>query len=143
MEKPLMLSQLPSPRNVLSIGALFFLFSVLALATAVSGSELVSGRYTAASGKNIVLALSIGNPSPSNLIVEQYITPGNSVQATSPKAIKVDNRQGKVKWLFRNTRSGKLQLTITLQTPLQGQVEAMARYRDPRDGQFTELRIRP
>lgn len=138
-----MSSHSTSPRNVLSIVTLLFFFYSFASATAVSGSDLVSGRYISASGKNIVLSLSIGTPSPANLIVEQYITPGNTVQATSPRAIKVDNGQGKVKWLLRNSRSGNLQLAMTLRNPLQGRVQAMARYRDPRNGRFTELQIAP
>ena len=132
-----------SLRNVLSIATMVFLLYFLASATAVSGSDLVSGRYISASGKDIVLSLSIATPSPANLIVEQYITPGNTVQATSPRAIKVDNGRGKIKWLLRNSRSGNLQLAMTLRNPLQGRVQAMARYRDPRDGRFIELQITP
>ena len=138
-----MSSHSTSPRTIVSIVTLVVLLTTLASATEVSASDLVSGRYISASGNNIVLTLYIGTPSPSNLIVEQYITPGNTVQATSPKAVKVDNNRGKVKWLLRNSRSGSLQLAITLKNPLRGRVQAMARYRDPRNGQFTELQISP
>lgn len=143
MEKPLMANQSPSHRNVFLIRTFCLLLCSLVYAPLATGGELVSGRYLSAAGEKIVLSLSVGKPSPSNLIVEQYITPGNFVESTSPKAIKVDNKRGKVKWLFRNSRSGKLQLTMRLQHPLKGQVEAMARYRDPRSGQFTELQINP
>lgn len=143
MKIPLMSNFSPFHLRALGISTLLLLISIPGLATRASGSDLITGHYVSASGKSIVLTLKVGKPAPSNLIVEQYVSPGNKVQATTPKAVKVDNKRGKIKWLFRNTKSGKLQLTITLQNALKGQVEAMARYRDPRDGKFTELQIEP
>lgn len=146
MEKLLMPTPLHAPGKSFNLCVLIFVISTFTNSVHVStasAGDLVSGRYLSASGKSIVLSLSIGKPSPANLIVEQYISPGSFIEATSPKAIKIDNKRGKVKWLFRNTRSGKLRLTITLKNATRGPVEAMARYRDPRSGQFTELQIDP
>ena len=109
----------------------------------INAENLVSGRYLSAGGTTVVLNLSIHDPSPANLIVEQYLSPGNSIATTSPRAKKVDATQCKVKWLFRNTRSGNITLSIQLKEPLKGQANAMIRYRDPNGGAFTELRISP
>lgn len=103
----------------------------------------VTGKYVSGSGASIVLSLSILNPSPTNLIVEQYLAAGNQIVSTSPRAKKIDNAQGQVKWLFRNIKNGTMTLTIQLSAPLKGQPRAMIRYRDPNGGRFTELRIAP
>jgi hypothetical protein len=124
------------------------LFAMLAI-TLFCGHEIaaaansVSGRYLSAEGTKVILSLSIQNPSPANLIVEQYFSPGNKIVATSPRAKKVDNAKCKAKWLFRNTRSGNITLSIQLKAPLTGRPSAMVRYRDPAGGSFKELRISP
>ncbi|MGW8195365.1 MAG: hypothetical protein ACWGOX_13995 [Desulforhopalus sp.] len=111
--------------------------------TTAYGNGLVSARYLSASGKDIVLSLAIGTPAPASLIVEQYLPPGTTVLSTSPRAKKIDNTRGNVKWLFRNTASGNLRLSITLRAPINGGISATVRYRDPQSGAFTELRIAP
>lgn len=103
----------------------------------------VSGKYLSAEGTKLVLSLSIQDPPPANLIVEQYLSPGNKIVATSPRAKKIDNVKCKAKWLFRNTRSGNITLSIQLKAPLTGRPSAMVRYRDPSGGSFTEIRISP
>lgn len=136
--------QLPTPHTYLALTAfvVFFVIFVFTLQLA-SAAEAVTGRYLSASGTSVVLSLSMPTPSPANLIVEQYLAPGNSVVATAPPAKKVDADKGKVKWLFRNTQSGNITLSIKLKAPLQGKTSAMVRYRDPGSGSFTELRIVP
>jgi len=106
-------------------------------------ANLVSGQYISAGGTAVVLRLTIQNPSPSNLIVEQYLSPGNEIAGTSPHAKKINSASGKVKWLFRNTQSGNINLTIRLKAPLVGSVHATVHYRDPQGGMFTELQISP
>lgn len=125
--------------------AILFMFAVTLFCghESASAANLVSGRYLSSGGTALVLSLSIPNPSPSNLIVEQYLSPGNSIATTSPRAKKIDATQCKVKWLFRNTRSGNITLSIQLKAPLKGQASAIVRYRDPNSGAFTELRISP
>lgn len=109
----------------------------------VSAAESVTGRYLSATGTSVVLSLSLQKPSPANLIVEQYLASGNKIVATSPPAKKVDAAGGKVKWLLTNTQKRTITLTIQLASPLQGNIRAMVRYRDPGSGSFTELRIVP
>lgn len=110
---------------------------------AYAADNLVTGKYILSSATEIVLNLSIPNPAPANLIVEQYLSPGNAIASTSPQARKIDKAQGNVKWLFKNTKYGILSLSIKLSSPLSGDVSAMVRYRSPQGGEFTELRITP
>ena len=51
-------------------------------------AESVTGKYLSATGTSVVLSLSMQKPSPANLIVEQYLAPGNKIAATSPRAKK-------------------------------------------------------
>ncbi len=105
--------------------------------------SLVSGKYVSSSGTDIILNLTIQNPAPANLIVEQYLSPENKIIDTFPIAKKIDSAQGNIKWLFKNTRNGILSLSIQLDSPLIDEISAIVRYRTPRGGAFTELRITP
>ncbi|MDK9707667.1 MAG: hypothetical protein OEL83_11520 [Desulforhopalus sp.] len=105
--------------------------------------NLVSGKYFFSSETEIILNISIPNPAPANLIVEQHIASGNEIISTSPQARKIDKAEGKVKWLFKKTKDGILSLSIKLKSPLSGDISAMVRYRSPQGGAFTELRITP
>ncbi|MBU1566367.1 MAG: hypothetical protein KJ630_12175 [Proteobacteria bacterium] len=106
-------------------------------------NSLVTGKYISYSGTDIVLHLTIQNPAPANLIVEQYLSPENVIIDTAPQAKKIDSAQGNIKWLFKNTRNGILSLSIQLDSPLVDDISAIVRYRTPQGGAFTELRITP
>lgn len=134
------------PAHLPKLPLSFFLIFVVTLLVSneiAGASNLVSGKYLSVSGTTVVLSLSIQHPAPANLIVEQYLSPNNSIAGTSPLAIKIDAAQGKVKWLFRNIQSGNITLSIQLKAPLKGNASAMVRYRAPNSGAFTELRISP
>jgi len=108
-----------------------------------AAENLVTGKYISSNGTDIILHLTIQNPAPANLIVEQYLGPENIILNTTPAAKKTDSTQGNIKWLFKNTRNGILSLTIHLSAPLNGDISAIVRYRTPQGGTFTELRITP
>ena len=139
----------PLPPNyhhlAISVAIIFFIVTSISFGCpkASDAANIVSGRYLSASGTTVVLSLSIQKPSPANLIVEQYLSPGNSIVKTSPQAKKIDAAQSKAKWLFRNIQSGNITLSIQLKEPLKGGASAIIRYRDPTSGAFTELRIQP
>ncbi len=119
---------------------LFFLMITIALSQQpLMAKSLVTGHYGSASGKRIILNLHISNPAPTNLIVEQYLSPGNEIKSTSPGAKKISS--GNIKWLFRNTSSGTLSISIQLKSNLKGNVRAIVRYRDPASGQFIEQQV--
>ncbi len=139
------MSELSSKHHFYLLLLVLYIFAGLLFSShySIAAANLVSGRYLSATGNEVVLSLSIQSPSPVNLIVEQYLPPGNSIISTSPQAVKIDAARGKVKWLFRNTKSGGITLSIHLQTPLKGSARAIIRYRDPNGGSFTELQILP
>lgn len=107
----------------------------------VEAKTLVTGQYSSSSGKHIVLNMQISSPAPANLIVEQNISPQNVIISSSPRAKK--SSRGKLKWLFRNTDHGQFSISIKLQSPLQGRINAVVRYRDPDSGNFIESQISP
>lgn len=108
-----------------------------------ASDDMVTGRYTASVGSEIVLHLTIQNPAPANLIVEQYFAPENTIIDSSPRAKKIDASKGTVKWLFKNIKTGNLSLSTRLGNPLHGDISATVRYRSPQSGAFTELKIIP
>ena len=120
--------------------ATFLLLSTVFCNTLFAATH-VSGRYVSAGGTNIVLAISVRTSAPANLIIEQYMSGGNRVLSTSPRAIKIEAGGARIKWLVRNVHSGSLTLSTRLSAPLAGSVQAVIRYRNPDNGTFTEIRI--
>lgn len=107
----------------------------------IFAGTLVSGRFAAAGGQAIVLSLSIQTDSPANLIIEQYMSGSNRVLSTSPQAKKIDGGGSTIKWLFRNVQTGSINMTTQLAGPLSGSVSAVVRFRNPDNGQITEIHI--
>jgi hypothetical protein len=133
---------IPTYKNNFMTAVLICIFTAVLLSqTGAEAKTLVTGEYASSSGNKIVLNLHILNPAPANLIVEQYISPKNSIVSTSPKAKK--GSAGKIKWLFRNTVNGTISISIQLQSSLKGKVRAVVRYRDPVSGDFVESDISP
>lgn len=125
---------------------IFFLVLVTAIFChhgANATDNLVTGKYLSSSGSEIVLHLTIQNPAPANLIVEQYLAPENTIIDSFPRAKKIDNSQGNIKWLFKNIRNGSLSLSIRLSNPLRGDISAIVRYRAPQSGIYNEVKIIP
>jgi hypothetical protein len=109
-----------------------------------SAADLVSGHYSSSSGKSIALSLNIQSPAPASLIIEQYLPPGTEILSSKPKYKKYNRKQGKVKWLLKNVRSGKMTITLHLGNPVgQGSVQALLRCKDPTTGKFIEKNILP
>lgn len=100
----------------------------------------ISGSFASSKGTNIVINLTVSKPAPSNVIVVQEFSPNNQIVSTSPRAKKI-GKNGKIKWLFRNTSPGNFQISTLLKKPLQGTVSAVIRFRNPATGQFTEVNI--
>jgi len=125
------------------IGAFVIILVGIATANNLAASQLVSGSQTVVDENKVFLHLFIANPAPSNLIVETTLPSKGRILDTSPAARKVDNETGKIKWLFKDARSGELSLSATLTLPLEGPVLTIVRYRSPIDGSYQELRISP
>lgn len=117
-----------------------FFFAVL-FSSAPAWGNSVSGNFSSVSGTVIVLNLNIHSPSLTALIIEQHLSPGNSITSTSPKAIKVNSENGNVKWLLKKVRKNTITLKTTLKSPLKGKVRAIVRYNSPQSGKMIEFRI--
>jgi len=128
-------------KHIFPLIFLSLIWLMVQIPTEAMSKNLVTGQYGSSSGKRIVLNLHIQNPAPANLIVEQYLSPQNSIVSTSPRAKK--DSAGKIKWLFRNTATGKLSISIQLKSPLKGKIRGVVRYRDPGSGAFIESQISP
>lgn len=115
------------------------ILSVLPISTFASS---VSGRFLKGSGTTITLQISVGKPAPSSIIVEQSISPTNTIKNATPQPQKIGGN-GKVKWLVKNIRPGKRQFTLKLSEPLKGSVRGVIRYKDPASGKFFESAITP
>ena len=129
----------PPPRLVLAITALLG----LAIPHPLPAENLVSGSQALVAENQVIVHLSIANPAPANLIVETTVGTKGRIVATSPSARKVDNDSGRIKWLFKDARSGELTLAVTLTSPVEGGLSTIVRYRSPVDGSYQELRIAP
>lgn len=119
------------------------LLCIFFFAVSSYGNNTVSGRYYSSTGKTITLQITVTSSTPTNIIVEQYIEPGNKILSASPKPKKLDNSRGKVKWLLRNFHSGAEVLSLKLEKPSKGHIKSVIRYRNPHGGQFTELTVNP
>ncbi|SDP18517.1 hypothetical protein [Desulforhopalus singaporensis] len=128
-------------RNILSV--ILFCCLVAAPGAKAQAANGVSAGFISSDDKNIVLSIRISHPSPATLIVEQYLSPGNAIVRTSPPAKKINRRNGVVKWLFTNVKTGTLNLVTTLDRPLSGTIKASIRFRDPRTGKYTEFQVHP
>jgi len=122
---------------------LILFFMIFFTWTTLHAGSHVSGKFSSASGTNIVLNLTIRSPAPSALIVEKYFSNGNKVISTSPNARKIDTKSGSVKWLFKKANNGDYVLSTGLSSALKGTVYAIVRYREPNGGKMIEFRINP
>lgn len=109
----------------ISLTTLFLLAPIGAMA-----NEPVVGRYLQASGNTIRLQLTVRNPAPQNLILQQHLPPGTKVLSTSPRANKISPNDGVVKWLFKGVSPGKLVVVMQVQPPVSsGSISGTFRYR--------------
>lgn len=121
-----------------------FLAFVFCGGNVVSAADLVTGQYTSSSGKSITLSLNIHSPAPVSLIIEQYLPPGTEILTSKPEFKKYNRKKGKVKWLLKNIRSGKMTVSLKLANEIaQGSVQALLRCKDPSTGKFIEKKIHP
>lgn len=130
-------------RSRIFILAVTALLLGMTVSSKLAAEGLVSGKQLLVGDQQFVLRLFIATPAPANLIVETTIPHKGGILKVSPPARKIDNDSGKIKWLFKDARSGELSFSVTLDTPVEGPVSTIVRYRSPVDGSYQELRISP
>ncbi|WP_419174873.1 hypothetical protein [Desulfosediminicola sp.] len=111
-------------RIIITLFTLLLLSSIEAMA-----KEPVIGKYLSSSGNTIRLQLSVSSPAPQNLILQQHLPPGTRVLSTSPKAIKISQNNGVVKWLFKGVSPGQIEVVMKIEPPAAGSVRGSIRYR--------------
>ena len=124
--------------------SLIVLIAALVLLTGPAGSwgrGMVSGRYLADSGSEIVLELTIGRPAPSSLILRQRLEPGTRVVEADPPFKKYDRQSGQVLWLFSGLEPGVITIRLRLQRPQQQSVSGEVRCLDPESGKYVTTPI--
>ena len=110
--------------------------------SSAANASPITGQYLSSTGSTIILEISISQPAPPSIIIEQSMAKTNTIKSVSPNP-KIINKNGRIKWLLTNLNPGKQRLTTQLTAPLNGNVRGVLRYRDPDSGQFTELIITP
>lgn len=129
--------------------SLLFLFTILLYnlslpAANARGSELVTCKYLASSGKRIELQIGVASPPPATLIVTQRLPRGTSVIGSSPKVKKINAKQGIVKWLLKRVQPGSFVLSLTLDQPLApGMISGELQYKNPLTGVMVRMPIMP
>jgi len=129
-------------RNAVLIVILFVSFTTLIIPDDIAAAaEPVSARYLGVSGDTVRLRITIGSPSPQNMILEQYLPPGAQMVGSSPSARQVRN-SGVVKWLFKNVSPGNIEVSMRVSPPAAARnIGGILRYRMPGGGKMQEVRI--
>lgn len=109
-------------------------------ASAASGQE-VKAKYISSSGSQIKIQLTIRQPAPQNIIIEQYLPAGTKVVSSTPKAKQRNSSSGVVKWLLKGLKPGKRVIVMKVAPPLSDKASGRLTYRNPGDGRLIEKRF--
>lgn len=126
------------------VGAYVVALSLLLNLHTAEASELISARYLSAGSNRVELAVKVGHPAPTSLIIQQFFPPQSGLRNISPPPAKLQKRQGIAKWFFKNPSPGTLIIRLEFDQRISpGSLSAIIRCRQPRTGQFIEKHIRP
>jgi hypothetical protein len=121
---------------------IFLLFFVFLFRAGEVQAEGVQARYLKNSGKTTVLELTIEDPAPSSVIVQQRIPPGTRIQTAVPAYIKFNPGKAEVKWLFKRPSPGVITISLEYASPLSGKgASAVIRCKSPISGQFMTITV--
>ena len=95
-------------KNMDNYTRIFFLLPVLLffISPGWVQAEGIEARYLENSSNRSVLELTVENPPPSSIIVQQTLPPGAAIQSASPAYNKFNAQKGVVKWLFKRPQPG-------------------------------------
>ncbi len=123
----------------------FFLFLSGFLFLTAAGeiqAEGVHARYLENSGRRTVLELTVEDPPPTSVIVQQRIPQGTELQSATPRYTKFSASKGVVKWLFKRPQPGVIKIVLNFSTPLAAQgATAVIRCKSPSDGRLMTLHV--
>ncbi len=125
--------------KVFFLALLGFVFLVTAGETWAEG---IHARYLENSGRRTVLELTVENPPPSSVIVQQRIPQGTEIKSTTPPYTKFVASKGVVKWLFKRPQPGVVTIVLNYRTPLTARgATAVIRCKSPRDGKLMKVHV--
>lgn len=122
--------------NIRQLHLILILFAPF-FATSALGQQ-INAKYISASGSQIKLQLTIKNPAPQNVIIEQYVPVGTRVVSTNPRAKQTNLKNGVVKWLLKGLKPGKRVVSMKVSPPLSSNAKGKLTYRHPRNGTLVE-----
>ena len=140
---------LPHPaicRNASGVSLRASLFMValvltLSIPPTTYGSEPVAARYNRVAGDTVNLRIEVGKPSPSSLILEQYLPRGTKMVSCSPPARQTGDGRV-VKWLFKSVSPGAIDVQMQVSPAASARnVSGVVRYRMPGGGGMREIRV--
>lgn len=128
--------------NTLQHYFIFLLFAAFLLMAGEIRAEGVQARYLANSGKTTVLELTVEDPAPSSIIVQQHLPPGTRIQDAVPAYTKYRPGKGEVKWLVKRPRPGVMTITLHYGAPLSGKgASAVIRCKSPSSGRLMTITV--
>ncbi len=105
-------------------------------------AEGVRARYLENSGNRTVLELTVEDPPPSSVIVQQQIPPGMQIKSVSPDYMKFSAGKGQVKWLFRRPAAGIKLISLQYARSLSGnRATAVIRCKSPESGKLMTITV--
>jgi hypothetical protein len=97
---------------------IFFVLSVLLQPRTSGAGGEISAVYTQIQGTALAVAIRIGTPPPSSLILIQSLPPGVGILAAQPQANNFNPGKGEAKWLLRDIAPGQFTIRMTLDRPV-------------------------
>jgi hypothetical protein len=105
-------------------------------------AEGIHARYLENSGRTSVLELTVEDPPPTSVIVQQRIPQGTEIQSASPAYTKFVAQKGVVKWLFKRPQPGVIKIVLKYTTPLAAKgAKAVIRCKSPSNGQLMTFHV--
>ena len=133
-------------KNMDNYTRIFFLLPVLLffISPGWVQAEGIEARYLENSSNRSVLELTVENPPPSSIIVQQTLPPGAVIHSASPAYKKLNAQKSVAKWLFKRPQPGvkKIVLNYTAPQKTAGQgAKAVIRCKSPKSGELMTLHV--
>lgn len=123
-------------------GVFLLLMGILTPVTIMASPD-IQARYIKDSGKQVVISITVGQNPPPSVILVQHFPPGVRMVDSTPKASNYNHQRNSAKWLLRNLRSGKTNVSVSFDRPVQGgQVSAEIRFKPQRKGKMSTIPVR-
>ncbi len=119
--------------------------TVILFLTAIEcfANESVSGQYITVTPSHVVFVVTVGQPTPSHLIIQHFHPAGSKFLTSSPDAVKISDKKHFSKWLMKEVQPGSYSFSLDLRGSDTSGFKLVLRYSDPSGGGFRESVIAP